>query len=85
MFVLGAEREPDVPEDTSHPRHQQHPLRSQLIERCNHLSDEVSQDPAGEASASLVPFLGLLRTSFIPPPEAESKAVSLALEAGQLC
>ncbi|XP_066495242.1 FHF complex subunit HOOK-interacting protein 2B isoform X2 [Tiliqua scincoides] len=38
-FVLGADREP---EDTGQLCHQHHPLRSQLIERCNHLSDEIS-------------------------------------------
>lgn len=49
-FVLGAGREPEAPEDAGLHGHQHHPLRSHLIERCNHLSDEVSQDPAREAS-----------------------------------
>ncbi|XP_053124913.1 FHF complex subunit HOOK interacting protein 2B isoform X2 [Hemicordylus capensis] len=43
-FVLGAER---MPEDSGRQQQQQppqppHPLCSQLIERCNHLSDEIS-------------------------------------------
>lgn len=41
-FVVGAGREPEVPEDTGQPCRQHHPLRSHLIERCNHLSDEIS-------------------------------------------
>ncbi|NXI47878.1 F16B2 protein, partial [Galbula dea] len=36
LFLLGAEQHPETPGDTSHP------LRTQLIERCNHLSDEIS-------------------------------------------
>ncbi|NXH14531.1 F16B2 protein, partial [Bucco capensis] len=36
LFLLGAEQHPESPGDLSHP------LRSQLIERCNHLSDEIS-------------------------------------------
>ncbi|XP_062912836.1 FHF complex subunit HOOK interacting protein 2A-like isoform X2 [Mobula hypostoma] len=36
-FLLGNERQPEVPVDSGC-----HPLRSQLIKRCNHLSDEIS-------------------------------------------
>ncbi|XP_042329302.1 FHF complex subunit HOOK interacting protein 2B [Sceloporus undulatus] len=38
VFVLGAEEGQAGPGDPE----QHHPLRSQLIERCNHLSDEIS-------------------------------------------
>uniref|UniRef100_A0A8D0H3P0 FHF complex subunit HOOK interacting protein 2B n=1 Tax=Sphenodon punctatus TaxID=8508 RepID=A0A8D0H3P0_SPHPU len=37
-FMLGTERQPEAITDSA----QQHPLRSQLIEHCNHLSDEIS-------------------------------------------
>ncbi|KAL8174130.1 UNVERIFIED_CONTAM: hypothetical protein K2H54_038985 [Gekko kuhli] len=40
IFLLGTGREPEVLEDPD--RHQHPPLCSQLIERCNHLSDEIS-------------------------------------------
>lgn len=36
-FLLGTERQPEAITDSA----QQHLLRSQLIEHCNHLSDEV--------------------------------------------
>ncbi|NXQ49786.1 F16B2 protein, partial [Catharus fuscescens] len=36
LFLLGPQRHPETPGDTPHP------LRAQLIERCDHLSDEVS-------------------------------------------
>lgn len=36
FFLLGPDRHPETPGDTPHP------LRTQLIDRCNHLSDEVS-------------------------------------------
>ncbi|NXT28171.1 F16B2 protein, partial [Syrrhaptes paradoxus] len=36
FFLLGPERHPESPGDAPHP------LRSQLIDRCNHLSDEIS-------------------------------------------
>ncbi|NWV00762.1 F16B2 protein, partial [Upupa epops] len=36
LFLLGPHRHPETPGDTPHP------LRSQLIERCHHLSDEIS-------------------------------------------
>ncbi|CAI5783172.1 Family with sequence similarity 160 member B2 [Podarcis lilfordi] len=39
-FVLGTKEEPAVPKDSGH--QPQHHLCSQLIERCNHLSDEIS-------------------------------------------
>ncbi|NWT06052.1 F16B2 protein, partial [Mionectes macconnelli] len=36
LFLLGPQRHPETPGDTPHP------LRAQLIDRCDHLSDEVS-------------------------------------------
>uniref|UniRef100_A0A8D0EZV5 Family with sequence similarity 160 member B2 n=1 Tax=Strix occidentalis caurina TaxID=311401 RepID=A0A8D0EZV5_STROC len=36
LFLLGPDRHPEIPGDTPHP------LRTQLINRCNHLSDEIS-------------------------------------------
>uniref|UniRef100_A0A663E907 FHF complex subunit HOOK interacting protein 2B n=1 Tax=Aquila chrysaetos chrysaetos TaxID=223781 RepID=A0A663E907_AQUCH len=36
LFLLGSDRHPETPGDTPHP------LRTQLIDRCNHLSDEIS-------------------------------------------
>ncbi|XP_030319887.1 protein FAM160B2-like isoform X1 [Calypte anna] len=36
LFLLGSERDPETPGDTPHP------LRTQLIDRCDHLSDEIS-------------------------------------------
>ncbi|XP_074784504.1 FHF complex subunit HOOK-interacting protein 2B isoform X2 [Athene noctua] len=36
LFLLGPDRHPETPGDTPHP------LRTQLIDRCNHLSDEIS-------------------------------------------
>ncbi|XP_051496856.1 FHF complex subunit HOOK interacting protein 2B isoform X2 [Apus apus] len=36
LFLLGPDRHPETPGDTPHP------LRAQLIDRCNHLSDEIS-------------------------------------------
>ncbi|CAM9766073.1 unnamed protein product [Bubo scandiacus] len=36
LFLLGPDRHPETPGDTPHP------LRTQLINRCNHLSDEIS-------------------------------------------
>ncbi|NXY92409.1 F16B2 protein, partial [Alcedo cyanopectus] len=36
LFLLGPDRHPETPGDTPHP------LRTQLIDRCNHLSDELS-------------------------------------------
>ncbi|XP_032937260.1 FHF complex subunit HOOK interacting protein 2B [Catharus ustulatus] len=36
LFLLGPQRHPETPGDTPHP------LRAQLIERCDHLSDEIS-------------------------------------------
>ncbi|XP_042657471.1 FHF complex subunit HOOK interacting protein 2B isoform X2 [Tyto alba] len=36
LFLLGPDRHPEIPGDTPYP------LRSQLIDRCNHLSDEIS-------------------------------------------
>ncbi|KAM6294612.1 FHF complex subunit HOOK-interacting protein 2B [Aegotheles albertisi] len=37
LFLLGPDQHPETPGDTP-----QHPLRSHLIDRCNHLSDEIS-------------------------------------------
>ncbi|NXU54970.1 F16B2 protein, partial [Turnix velox] len=37
LFLLGPERHPESPGDTP-----QHPLRNHLIDRCDHLSDEIS-------------------------------------------
>ncbi|NWZ55534.1 F16B2 protein, partial [Haliaeetus albicilla] len=48
LFLLGSDRHPETPGDTPHP------LRTQLIDRCNHLSDEISL-------ASLQLFEELLR------------------------
>ncbi|XP_064328628.1 FHF complex subunit HOOK-interacting protein 2B isoform X3 [Phalacrocorax carbo] len=36
LFLLGPDRQPETPGDTPHP------LRTHLIDRCNHLSDEIS-------------------------------------------
>ncbi|NWQ87089.1 F16B2 protein, partial [Burhinus bistriatus] len=36
LFLLGPNRHPETPGDAPHP------LRTQLIDRCNHLSDEIS-------------------------------------------
>ncbi|NXS13354.1 F16B2 protein, partial [Neodrepanis coruscans] len=36
LFLLGPHRHPETPGDTPHP------LRTQLIDRCDHLSDEIS-------------------------------------------
>ncbi|NXL40339.1 F16B2 protein, partial [Glaucidium brasilianum] len=36
LFLLGPDRHAETPGDTPHP------LRAQLIDRCNHLSDEIS-------------------------------------------
>ncbi|KAM6232329.1 FHF complex subunit HOOK-interacting protein 2B isoform 4-T4 [Spheniscus humboldti] len=36
LFLLGPDRHPETPGDAPHP------LRTQLIDRCNHLSDEIS-------------------------------------------
>ncbi|KAM9368544.1 FHF complex subunit HOOK-interacting protein 2B isoform 2-T2 [Phaethornis superciliosus] len=36
LFLLGSDRDPETPGDTPHP------LRTQLIDRCDHLSDEIS-------------------------------------------
>ncbi|XP_071435185.1 FHF complex subunit HOOK-interacting protein 2B [Pithys albifrons albifrons] len=36
LFLLGPQRHPETPGDTPHP------LRAQLIDRCDHLSDEIS-------------------------------------------
>lgn len=36
LFLLGPDQHPETPGDTPHP------LRTQLIDRCNHLSDEIS-------------------------------------------
>ncbi|NXW06967.1 F16B2 protein, partial [Fregetta grallaria] len=36
LFLLGPDRHPETPGNTPHP------LRTQLIDRCNHLSDEIS-------------------------------------------
>ncbi|NWT76995.1 F16B2 protein, partial [Prunella himalayana] len=36
LFLLGPQRHPETPGDAPHP------LRAQLIERCDHLSDEIS-------------------------------------------
>ncbi|NXN92872.1 F16B2 protein, partial [Rhinopomastus cyanomelas] len=36
LFLLGPQRHPECPGDTPHP------LRCQLIQRCDHLSDEIS-------------------------------------------
>lgn len=42
LFLLGPQRHPETPGDTPHP------LRAQLIDRCDHLCDEVSSPgPAG--------------------------------------
>ncbi|XP_069473838.1 FHF complex subunit HOOK-interacting protein 2B isoform X2 [Ambystoma mexicanum] len=38
FFLLGSERQSETPTDSHH----RHPLRDQLIEHCNHLSDEIS-------------------------------------------
>ncbi|NWX24701.1 F16B2 protein, partial [Aegotheles bennettii] len=37
LFLLGPDQHPETPGDNP-----QHPLRSHLIDRCNHLSDEIS-------------------------------------------
>ncbi|XP_061871866.1 FHF complex subunit HOOK-interacting protein 2B isoform X3 [Colius striatus] len=60
LFLLGPDRYPETPGDNSHP------LRTQLIDRCNHLSDEISL-------ASLRLFEELLRKPH------EHVAYSLAL------
>ena len=53
LFLLGPDRHPETPGDTPHP------LRAQLIDRCNHLSDEVSPRPgwamAGGSAGGLTP------------------------------
>ncbi|NXS94377.1 F16B2 protein, partial [Jacana jacana] len=36
LFLLGPDQHPETPGDTPHP------LRTHLIDRCNHLSDEIS-------------------------------------------
>ncbi|NXM59213.1 F16B2 protein, partial [Illadopsis cleaveri] len=50
LFLLGPHRHPETPGDTPHP------LRAQLIDRCDHLCDEVSSPgPAGGGSGVAVP------------------------------
>ncbi|NXI02069.1 F16B2 protein, partial [Pachycephala philippinensis] len=46
LFLLGPQRHPETPGDTPHP------LRAQLIDRCDHLCDEVSS--AGRAGRELL-------------------------------
>ncbi|NXU04230.1 F16B2 protein, partial [Buphagus erythrorhynchus] len=43
LFLLGPQRHPETPGDTPHP------LRAQLIDRCDHLCDEVSSPGLGWA------------------------------------
>ncbi|KAJ6658732.1 hypothetical protein lerEdw1_019892 [Lerista edwardsae] len=67
-FVLGAGREPEAPEDAGQRGHQQHPLCSHLIERCNHLSDEPAPNHLPAAGAVSFSFLCLV------PSEAKTSA-----------
>lgn len=41
LFLLGPHRDPETPGESPHP------LRAQLIDRCDHLSDEVSSPGRG--------------------------------------
>lgn len=60
LFLLGPDRHPETPEDTPHP------LRTQLIDRCNHLSDEVSPILGGWGGVWAIPRGAVPGVS--PPP-----------------
>lgn len=60
LFLLGPDRHPETPEDAPHP------LRTQLIDRCNHLSDEVSPILGGWEGIRAMPKWAVPGVS--PPP-----------------
>ncbi|NWS09705.1 F16B2 protein, partial [Pachyramphus minor] len=68
LFLLGPHRHPETPGDTPHP------LRAQLIDRCDHLSDEVSPVPGREVGMAPWVWGGLT-----PAPPAQISLASLRL------
>lgn len=62
LFLLGPDRHPETPGDAPHP------LRTHLIDRCNHLSDEVSPILAGGTTGDIGDAGGQRRGSHTPSP-----------------
>ncbi|NXS52474.1 F16B2 protein, partial [Brachypteracias leptosomus] len=71
LFLLGPDQHPETPGDTPHP------LRTHLIDRCNHLSDEVSP-VLGWAGGTRV-MLGVGRGSHPMSPVLQISLASLRL------
>ncbi|KAM9516507.1 FHF complex subunit HOOK-interacting protein 2B isoform 3-T3 [Guaruba guarouba] len=83
LFLLGPDQHPESPRDASHP------LRTHLIDRCNHLCDELLQKPHEHITRNLVlrnlEARGYLQqTPLVPeergPPELEHEEDGLDLE-----
>ncbi|KAM8990793.1 FHF complex subunit HOOK-interacting protein 2B isoform 3-T4 [Ara ararauna] len=83
LFLLGPDQHPESPGDASHP------LRTLLIDRCNHLCDELLQKPHEHITRNLVlrnlEARGYLQqTPLVPeergPPELEHEEDGLDLE-----